>query len=63
MCIGYLDLNQLKHFLHKSKNKCDCFILYNILDHICTTCLFLQILLENFFQMILQIDKGLGIWF
>jgi hypothetical protein len=38
--------------------KCDCFLLFSILDHICTTCLFLQKLLEKFFQ-ILQIAKGI----
>jgi hypothetical protein len=35
----------------------DCFLLFNILDHVCTTCLFLQILLEN----LLQIVKGIEI--
>jgi hypothetical protein len=61
MCIGYLDLNQLKDFLHESKNKCDCFLLLNILDHICTTCLFLANLLEKSFQILLQIAKGIRI--
>jgi hypothetical protein len=31
------------------------------LDHICTTCLFLQIFLEKSFQNLLQIVKGIGI--
>jgi hypothetical protein len=48
MCIGYLELNQLKDFVHMSKNKRDCFLLFNILDHICTTCLFLQTFWKNF---------------
>jgi hypothetical protein len=48
MCIGYLDLNQLKDFIHMSKNRRDCFLLFNILDHICTTCLFLQIFWKMF---------------
>jgi hypothetical protein len=61
MCICYLDLNQLKVFLHESKNKCDCFLLFNILDHIYTTCLFLQIILKKYFQILLQIAKGIGI--
>jgi hypothetical protein len=61
MCICYLDLNQLKYFLHESKNECECFLLFNILDHVCTTCLFLQILLENSFQILLQIAKDIGI--
>jgi hypothetical protein len=39
----------------------DCFSLFNILDHIYTTCLFLQILLENPFKNLLQIVKGIGI--
>jgi hypothetical protein len=34
------------------------FLLFNILDHICTTC-FLQILLENLFKVFLQIVKGI----
>ena len=48
MCIGYLELNQFKGFVHMSKNKRDCFLLFNILDHICTTCLFLQTFWKNF---------------
>jgi hypothetical protein len=35
------------------------FLLFNILDHSCTTCMFLQILLENLFQSLLQIIKGI----
>jgi hypothetical protein len=35
------------------------FLLFNILDLICTTCLFLQILLENLFKFFLQIVKGI----
>jgi hypothetical protein len=50
MCISYLDLNQLKDFTHVSKNKRDCFLLFNILDHICTTCLILQIFWKNLFK-------------
>jgi hypothetical protein len=50
MCIGYLELNQLKDFVHMSKNKRDCFLLFNILDHICTTCLILQIFWKNIFK-------------
>jgi hypothetical protein len=61
MCIGYLELNQLNVFIHMSKNKRDCFLLFNILDHICTTCLFLQIFLEKPFQTLLQIAKGIRI--
>jgi hypothetical protein len=37
------------------------FLLFNILDHFCTTCMFLQILLENIFQNLLQIVKGVWI--
>jgi hypothetical protein len=61
MCIGYLELNKLKDFVHMSMNKCDCFLLFNILDHICTTCLFLQIVLEKSFQILLQTVKGIRI--
>jgi hypothetical protein len=37
MCIGYLELN---HFESITKNKSELigFLLFNILDHICTTC-------------------------
>jgi hypothetical protein len=62
MCIGYLDLNQLKDFIHMSKSKRDCFLPFNILDHICTTCLFLQISWEKSFQILLQIVKSIRIW-
>jgi hypothetical protein len=35
------------------------FLLFIILDHICTTCLFLQILLQSLFKIFLQIVKGI----
>jgi hypothetical protein len=35
------------------------FLLFNILDHFCTTDLFLQIFLENIFKVFLQIVKGM----
>jgi hypothetical protein len=42
MCIGYLDLDQLKDFIHMSKNKRDCFLLFNIfgphLHHLLVFC-------------------------
>jgi hypothetical protein len=44
-----------------TKNEWIAFLLFNILDHICTTCLFLQIFLEKLFQNLLQIVKGVGI--
>jgi hypothetical protein len=56
MCIGYLELNQLKISLNMNGLL---FLLFNILDHSCTTCLFLQILLENLFKVFLQIVKGI----
>jgi hypothetical protein len=34
------------------------FFLFKILDHACTTCLFLQTLLEILFKVLLQIVKG-----
>jgi hypothetical protein len=57
MCICYLELNQLIDFKHMTKNEWIAFLLFNILDHICTTCLFLQIFWKN----LLQIVKGIGI--
>jgi hypothetical protein len=35
---------------HMTKNEWIAFLLFNILNHICTTCLFLQFLLEKSFQ-------------
>jgi hypothetical protein len=37
------------------------FLLFNILDHIYTTCLFLQIFWKKSFQKLLQVVKGIGI--
>jgi hypothetical protein len=56
MCIGYLELNQLKILLDMNGLP---FLLFNILEHFCTTSLFLQILLENLFKVFLQIVKGI----
>jgi hypothetical protein len=47
MCIGYLELYQLKDFKHMTKNEWIAFLLFNILDHICTTC-FANILEKSF---------------
>jgi hypothetical protein len=45
-----LRIKPMKDFIHMSKNEWIAFLLFNILDHICTTCLFLQIfLLEKAF--------------
>jgi hypothetical protein len=55
-----LRIKPMKDFIHMSKNEWIAFLLFNILDHICTTCLFLQIfLLEKAFQNLLQIVKGI----
>jgi hypothetical protein len=45
----------------KSITKCIwiSFLLFNILDHICTTCLFLQIFWKKYFQNLLQMVKDL----
>jgi hypothetical protein len=48
----------MKDFMHMNGLL---FLLFNILDHICTTYLFLQIFLEKSFQNLLQIAKGIGI--
>jgi hypothetical protein len=47
MCIGYLELNQYES-LTKNKSEWIGFLLFDILDHICTTCLFLQIFYKIF---------------
>jgi hypothetical protein len=50
MCIGYLILNQLKDFILVSKINGLLFFLFNILDHICTTCFDFAKLLEKTFS-------------
>jgi hypothetical protein len=42
----------------KNSSEWIAFLLFNILDHICTTCLFLQIFGKSF-QILLQIVKGI----
>jgi hypothetical protein len=42
MCIGYLEFETMKDFRHMNKNEWFAFLLFDILDHICTICLFLQ---------------------
>jgi hypothetical protein len=61
MCIGYLELNQLKDFKHMTKYEWIAFSSFNILDHICTTCFIFAILLVKSFKNLLQIVKGIGI--
>jgi hypothetical protein len=59
MCIGYLELNQLKVSLRIRVNGL-AFLLFNILDHICTTSFVFANLLE-IFSKTLQLVKGIGI--
>ena len=58
MCIGCLELNQCKACTYEWI----AFLLFNILDHICTTYLFLQIFWKNPFKIFLQIVKGIEMW-
>jgi hypothetical protein len=51
-----LELNQLNISLNMNGLP---FLLFNILDHSCTTCMFLQILFGKSFQSLLQIVKGI----
>jgi hypothetical protein len=37
----------------------DCFLLFNILDHVCTTCFVFAKLFGKSFQSLLQIVKGI----
>jgi hypothetical protein len=37
----------------------DCFLLFNILDHICTTCFVFANSFGKYFQSLLQIVKGI----
>jgi hypothetical protein len=57
MCIGYLELNQFES-LTKNKREWIGFLLFYILDHICTTCFVFANLLENFSKL-LQVVKGI----
>jgi hypothetical protein len=51
----------MKDFKHMNKSKWIAFLLFNILDHICTTSfVFLQIFWKSI-QKLLQIVKGIGI--
>jgi hypothetical protein len=60
ICISYFEFKPTESM---SKYIYDCFLLFSILDHFCTTCLFFANLLEKSFQILLQIAKGLRIWF
>jgi hypothetical protein len=46
-----LRIELLKDSVHMSKSDVIAFLLFNILDHICTTCLFLQIFWKNLFKI------------
>jgi hypothetical protein len=60
MCIGYLELNQLKISLDMNGLS---FLLFNILDLICTTYFVFANPFGKLFQSLLQIVKGIGIKF
>jgi hypothetical protein len=47
-----LRIKPLKDFIHMSKIDVIAFLLFNILDHICTTFLFLQIFWKNLFKIL-----------
>jgi hypothetical protein len=56
-----LRIQPMKDFKHMNMSEWFAFLLFNILDHICTTCLFLQTIWKNPFKNLLQIVKGIGI--
>jgi hypothetical protein len=56
-----LGIKPIERFIHMTKSEWIAFSSFNILDHICTTCLFLQIFWKNHFKNLLQIVKGIGI--
>jgi hypothetical protein len=56
MCIGYLELNQLKIL---TKYEWIAFLLLTFWTTFAPLVLFLQILLENLFRVFLQIVKGI----
>jgi hypothetical protein len=53
-----LRIKPMKDFKYMNKCKWIAFLLFNILDHICTTSFFV-ILLENLFKIFFQIVKGI----
>jgi hypothetical protein len=54
-------IKPMKDFKHMNKSEWIAFLLFNILDHICTTSfVFLQIFWKSI-QKLLQIVKGIGI--
>jgi hypothetical protein len=58
MCIGYLELNHLETSIDMNGLL---FLLFNILDHICTTCFVFAnpFGMANLFKVFLQIVKGI----
>jgi hypothetical protein len=50
MCIGYLEFEPMIDFRYMNKSEWIAFLLFNILDHIGTTCLFLQLFCKESFQ-------------
>jgi hypothetical protein len=50
MCISYFEMKTVLSIY-------DCFYIFNIVDHSCTTKLVFANLLEKFFQILLQLDK------
>jgi hypothetical protein len=46
-----LRIKPMKDFKHMSKSEWIAFLLFNILDHICTTSFVFAILLENLFKI------------
>jgi hypothetical protein len=56
MCIGYLELNQLNISLDMNGLL---FLLFNILDHFCTTCFVFAKKIGKYFQSLFAIVKGI----
>jgi hypothetical protein len=54
-----LRIKPMKDFKYMNKNEWIAFLLFNILDHICTTSFVFVILLENLFKIFFQIVKGI----
>jgi hypothetical protein len=55
-----LVMKPMKDFKHTNKSECIAFLLFDILNHICTTSIIFANLLE-IYSKLLQIVKGIGI--
>jgi hypothetical protein len=61
LCIGYLEFKPMNDFKHMNKSEWIAFLLFNILDHICTTSFVFANPLEIYSKTFAN-SQGIGIW-